>query len=308
MDTPVCPYLPEGSIFSLLMIGQGPADEDGVVDVLRDPSGAPQPPGVPAARVVTAARRTRGQKRAAEVITADAPCTPVLLRAAIVGKARMPRAALDVLAPNGAVIGHVSLPNTSRAFDLQQRFWLVGDPVPGAVVAFVSEHGDQVLLPGSTLKAGAATGQRWSGVACRMLGWERPTHAAVAPGGFQAVFSDERRSVDSPEFARAVQRFRTAAVTIPMFFFAVCFPYLFVIPFLAERGDSMLTLLAFPVVGGGLMTLWSAHCRKQIGLEAELIEAGAAEWDKEIAFTQSYWASMRRPSAAWEGPLPTATR
>ena len=56
------------------------------------------------------------------------------------------------------------------------------------------------------------------------------------------------------------------------------------------------------------MTLWSAHCRKQIGLEAELIEAGAARFDKEIAFTQSYWASMRRSSEAWEGPLPAAVQ
>jgi hypothetical protein len=290
------------------MIGRPPADEDRVVDVLRDPSGAPAQPVAPGPRVVTARRRTRGQKRAAAVITTDAPCAPVLLRAAIVGKARMPRAALEVLAPNGAVIGHVALPNTSKAFDLQQRFWLVGDPAPGSVVAFVSEHGDQVVLPGSRLKEGPAVGQIWSGVACRMLGWERPSHASLAPGGFQAVFADERRSVDSPEFARAVQRFRTAAVTIPMFFFAVCFPYLFVIPFLAERGYSMLALLALPVLGGGFMTLWSAHCRKQIGVEAELIEAGAARFDKEIAFTQSYWASMRRPSAAWEGPLPAAVR
>jgi hypothetical protein len=255
---------------------------------------------------VTAARRTRAQKRAAEVITSDARCSPVLLRAVIVGKARMPRAALDVLAPDGSVIGHVALPNTSRSFDLQQRFWLVGDPNPGSVVAFVSEHRTQVVLPGSRLHAGPAEPQEWSGVACRMLGWSRPAHAAHAPAGFHAVFTDERRSVDGPEFARAVQRFRTAAVTIPMVFFAFCFPYLFVIPLLAHRGYGMLALLALPVLGGGIMTLWSAHCRKEVGLEAELIEAGAANWDKEIAFTQSYWASMRRPSARWEGRLPVA--
>jgi hypothetical protein len=280
------------------------ADEEDMVDVVSDPSA----PAAEGTQVVTASRWTRAQKRAAAIITEDAPCSPVLLRAVLVGKARMPRAALDVLAPNGAVIGHVALPNTSRSFDLQQRFWLVGDPTPGSVVALVSEHRTQVILPGSTLKEGPAVPQTWSGVVCRMLGWERPAHADHAPAGFHAVLADERRSVDSPEFKRAVQRFRTAAVTIPMIFFGICFPYLFVIPFLAHRGYSMAALLALPVVGGGLMTLWSAHCRKQIGIEAELIEAGAAKWDKEIAFTQSYWASMRRPSARWEGPLPAAAQ
>jgi hypothetical protein len=278
-----------------------------MVDVVTDPS-APAPAGSEGTWVVTARRRTRGQKRAEAVITTDARCSPVMVRAAIVGKARMPRAALDILAPNGEVIGHVALPNTSRSFDLQQRFWLVGEPTPGSVVALVSEHRRQVILPGSTLKAGPAAAQVWSGVACRMLGWERPAHAAHAPAGFHAVFTDERRSVDSPEFARAVQRFRTAAVTIPMVFFGVCFPYLFVIPFLIHRGYSSVALLALPVVGGGLMTLWSAHCRKQIGLEADLIEAGAAQFDKEIAFTQSYWVGMRRHSIPWEGPLPDAAQ
>lgn len=281
-----------------------------MVDVVSDPPGAPRSPFPQpvAAQVVTGKRRTRGQKRAEGVLTADAPCHPVLLRAAIVGKARMPRAALEVLAPNGAVIGHVALPNTSGAFDLQQRFWMVGDAVPGSVVAFVSEHRTQVILPGSRLREGPAVGQEWSGVACRMLGWERPAQPAMAPGGFQAVFSNERRSVDGPEFARAVQRFRTAAVTIPMVFFGICFPYLFVIPYLAQRGYSMVSLLALPVVGGGLMTLWSARCRKEVGVVADQIEAGAAAWDKEIAFTQSYWASMRRPSELWTGPLPDAAR
>jgi len=284
------------------------ADEEEVVDVVSDPLSAPGAPVPAATRVVTGSRRTKGQKRAADVITPDAPCSPVLLRAAIVGKARMPRAALEVLAPNGTVIGHIALPNTSESFDLRQRYWLVGDPTPGSVVAFVSEHRTQVILPGSRLKEGPAVGQRWSGVACRMLGWERPAHAAQAPGGFQAVFADERRSVDSPEFAQAVQRFRIAAVMIPMGFVAVVFPYLFVIPLLAHRGYSMVALLALPVVGGGLMTLWSAHCRKELGLVAEEIEAGASEWDKEIAFTQSYWASMRKPSEPWTGPLPDAAR
>jgi hypothetical protein len=93
-----------------------------------------------------------------------------------------------------------------------------------------------------------------------------------------------------------------------MVFVAVVFPYLFVIPLLAHRGYSMMALLALPVVGGGLMTLWSAHCRKELGLVADQIEAGAAQWDKEIAFTQSYWASMRKPSQPWAGPLPDAAR
>jgi len=172
----------------------------------------------------------------------------------------------------------------------------------------VSEHRSQVILPGSRLREGPAPAQEWSGIACRMLGWERPTHAGHAPAGFQAALVDEGRTVDSPEFARAVQRFRTAAVTIPMVFFGFCFPYLFVIPWLVQRDWSMLTLLAFPVVGGGVMTLWSAHCRQELGAEAELIEPGAARWGKEIAFTQSYWASMRRPSASWSGPLPDAAR
>lgn len=284
-----------------------------MVDVVS-PAAAPFGPSVSGEAgpiVVTSGRRTKGQKRAAAAITADAPCHPVLLRAVLVGKARMPRAALDVLAPDGSVIGHVALPNTSESFDLQQRFWLVGDSTPGSVVAFVSEHRTHVLLPGSRLKAGPAQPQEWSGVVCRMLGWERPAHAnhaTHAPTGFQAVFTDDRHSVDGPGFTRAVQRFRTAAVTIPMVFFGFCFPYLFVIPLLAHRGYGMVALLALPVLGGGLMTLWSAHCRKEVGEEAELIEPGAARWDKEIAFTQSYWASMRRPSVAWDGPLPDATR
>ena len=76
------------------------------------------------------------------------------------------------------------------------------------------------------------------------------------------------------------------------------------IPLLAQRGWSMSTLLALPVLGGGLMTWWSAHTRKELGAVADQIEAGAARWEKEIAFTQSYWASMRRPAELWSGPLP----
>ena len=34
------------------------------------------------------------------------------------------------------------------------------------------------------------------------------------------------------------------------------------------------------------------------------VEAGAAKWGKEIAFTQSYWASMQRPTEPWDGPIP----
>ena len=282
-----------------------------MVHLANDPAGLPAPPWAtaePVTEVITAAKRTKAQRAAAAVITTDARCTPVLVRAAIVGRARMPRAALEIRAPDGSVIGHVALPNTSRSFDLQQRFWLVGDPTPGSVVALVSEHRTQVILPGSPLKAGPAVGQEWSGLACRMLGWERTALARDAPAGFHTVFADQRRSVDSPEFAKAVDRFRFAAVTVPLIFFGFCFPFLFVIPMLVQRGYTPVVLLILPVLGGGLMTLWSAYCRKELGVEAELIEAGAARWDKEIAFTQSYWASMRRPSVPWDGPLPDAAR
>ncbi|WP_426571616.1 hypothetical protein [Aquihabitans sp. McL0605] len=260
----------------------------------------------PEVEVVTAAKRTRRQREAATVITADARCTPVLVRAAIVGKARMPRAALEILAPNGAVIGNVALPNTSADFDLHQRFWLVGDPTPGSVVAIVAEGGRQIILPGSRLRSGPAEGQDWSGVACRMLGWERRVAPTDAPAGFQAVFSSDHPTIDGPGFTKAVRRFRTAAVTIPLVFFGFCFPFLFVIPRLVQSGTSTLSLLVLPVLGGGLMTMWSAHCRREVAAQAELVEGGAARWGKEIAFTQSYWASMRKPSAAWDGPMPAA--
>ena len=257
------------------------------------------------ALVGTAARRTKAQRRAAAVITADARCTPVLVRAAIVGRARMPRAGLEIASPTGEVLGWVALPNTSSAFDLQQRWWLVGDPTPGSVVALVAEHGTQVLLPGSRLHHGPVTEPEWSRLACRMLGWERPATSS-APDGFGALYGSDLHSVDGPAFTSAVHRFRVAAVVVPLIFFAVCFPYLFVIPLFAHAGASMPVLLALPVVGGGLMTLWSAQCRRQVGIEAEAIEAGAAKYDKEIAFTQSYWTGMRKPSVPWDGPLPTA--
>ena len=99
-----------------------------------------------------------------------------------------------------------------------------------------------------------------------------------------------------------------AGALAALVFAAVVFPYLFVIPLLAHRGYSMMALLALPVLGGGIMTAWSAHCRRELGLVAEQIEAGAARYDREIAFTQSYWASMRRPSEPWAGPLPDAAR
>ena len=117
--------------------------------------------------------------------------------AVIVGKARMPRAALDVLAPNGAVIGHVALPNTSGSFDLRERFWLVGDPTPGSVVALVgavaataAEEGErqvlEALLIGQRHFGLYATGQIVEGAAlalCRVeQGVPALRQALVAPG------------------------------------------------------------------------------------------------------------------------------
>lgn len=252
----------------------------------------------------SAAKPNKAQQAAAAVITPNARCTPVLIRAAIVGRARMPRAALEIASPAGEVIGNVPLANTSGAFDPLQRFWLVGDPEVGATVALVSEGCTQVILPGGPLRSGALREPPWSALACRMLGWQRQQVAADAPQGFHAMFSAERASITSPEFQAAVKRFRTAAVTVPMLFFLVCFPYLFFIRALAEAGTSPLLLLALPVLGGGVMTAWSAQCRKAIGVEAEIIEAGASKWDKEIAFTQSYWAYLRKPPTTWDGPLP----
>lgn len=272
------------------------------------PTRAPAPEvGPPRTVIGTAPKLTKRQRAAAEVITAEARCTPVLVRAAIVGRARMPRAGLEIASPTGEVIGWVALPNTSAAFDLQHRWWLVGDPTPGSVVALVSEDASLVLLPGSRLHHGPVTEPEWSRLACRMLGWERPATSA-APAEFEALYGSGLHSVDGPAFTGAVRQFRIAAVLVPLIFFAICFPYLFVIPPLAAAGWSMPVLLALPVLGGGLMTLWSAHCRKQVGVEAEAIEAGAAEFDKEIAFTQSYWTGMRKPPAPWDGPLPDAIR
>lgn len=267
------------------------------------PAGGPWGSVAPA---LVGPKRTKRQRAAAEVITEDARCTPVLLRAVITGKARMPRAALEIAAPNGEVIGHVALVNTMEGFDPEQRFWLVGDPTPGSVVALVSEGRTQVILPGGRLRAGPAVAQEWSGIACRMLGWQRPETGLDESSAFHAVFAHERASVDGPAFARAVRRFRTAAVTIPMVFFAFCFPYLFVIPFALHSGTSASTLLAPVVIGATLMTIWSAQCRRELAAEAELIEPGASRWGKEIAFTQSYWASMRKPPEPWDAPLPNA--
>jgi len=279
------------------------------VDVTDDqPAGSAPPWGAPPTTPapLVGPRRTKRQRAAAAVITTDARCTPVLVRAAIVGRARMPRAALEITSPRGEVLGHVALANTMDGLDLQQRWWLVGDPAPGAVVALVSEGRRQVILPGSRLRAGPAEAPEWSGVACRMLGWERPPVGIEETSAFHAVFAQDRATVDGPAFARAVSRFRFAAVTLPMVFFCFCFPYLFVIPFAVHSGTPTLLLLAPPLVGGTLMTLWSAQCRRDVGREAEQIEPGAAKFGKEIAFTQSYWASMRKAPVPWDGPLPYA--
>ena len=269
--------------------------------------GAPVDPlGVTRPILGTAPKRNRKQRESAAVITADARCTPVLVRAAIVGRARMPRAGLEISTAAGHIIGWVSLPNTSKGFDLQQRWWLVGDPTPGSIVALVSEGRTQVLLPGGRLHEGPVTEPVWSRLACRMLGWERPALHADAPAGFHAVYGSDDHSVDSPAFLKAVDRFRFAAVTVPFLFFLVCFPYLFVIPPLVHSGLAMWKLLAFPLVGGGLMLAWSAQCRRDVAREAEVVEAGAAQYGKQIAFTQSYWTGMRKESVPWDGPIPTA--
>ena len=254
----------------------------------------------------SAAKRTKKQRAAAAVITADAPCTPVLLRAAIVGAPRMPRAALEITDPVGTVIGHVALVNTSADFDPTLRWWLVGDANPGSVVALISDGATQVILPGGRLRTGPVPVQDYSDVCCRMLGWDRPLRAATAPEGWHQVLNDEQATADSDRFALAVRRFRTAAVFLPMVFFLICFPYLFVIPSAVHAGNSTPVLLALPVLGGGLMTIWSYHCRRELIAEAERIEAGASEHGKAIAFTQSYWASMRKPGGTWDGPIPRA--
>ena len=229
-------------------------------------------------------RRTKRQRAAAAVITADARCTPVLVRAAIVGRARMPRAALEITAPNGEVLGHVALAEHSDGLDLQQRFWLVGDPTPGAVVALVSEGGRQVILPGGRLRAGPArprSGRAWR-AACSGGSGRRSGHEETS--AFHAVFAQDRATVDGPAFARAVSRFRFAAVTVPMIFFCFCFPYLFVIPFAgAQRARPRCSCSPRRVVGGTLMTLWSAQCRREVGRRGRADRArrgGARQGDR----------------------------
>lgn len=258
----------------------------------------------------TARRLTKGQRAAAEVVTADARCTPVLVRPAITGPARMPRARLEICSPSGEVLGNVALPNTSAAFEPRQRWWLVGEPIPGRTVALVSDGGGQVVLPGGPLRAGPAEDQDFSAVACRFLGWTAPLPVAEAPpdasAEWAAVFTHGRHSISHPAFTVAVRRFRIAAVLIPLLFFLVCFPYLFLIPGAVHAGEPLWKLLALPVVGGGLTLWWSWTCRRRLVAEAERIEHGAARYGKAIAFTQSYWSGMRKPPASWTGPLPRA--
>lgn len=273
-----------------------------------DPATAPWPAPAPPAGplLASAAKRTKRQEEAAAIITTDAACTPVYVRAAIVGRARMPRAALEITSVDGVVLGHVSLVNTSAAFDPNQRFWLVGIPEPGSVVALVSEGATQVILPGGRLRTGPAPAQEFSDVACRMLGWQAPSVIDGAPPGWAEVLNGPGTAPNNPRFLAAVKRFRTAAVLIPVLFFLVCFPYLFVIPREVHSGSTMLSLLAFPVLGGLAMTVWSYRCRRELVAEAELIEPGASRWGREIAFTQSYWSGLRKPSVSWDGPIPVA--
>ena len=274
------------------------------------PFTAPAPAGSEGgARTVlgTAPKPTKRQRAAAAVVTEDAPCRPVLLRAAITGRARMPRAALEITAPDGSVVGHVALQNTSAAFDPTLRWWSVGDPQPGDPVALVSEGRSQVLLPGGRLHAGPAVEPDWSPLACRLLGWQGDgTGQTPASGEWHDVFRHGRAAPDDPAFLRAVDRFRQAAVVLPLVFFLVCFPYLFVIRPLVEAGVGGVPLLVLPVAGGGAMALWSAICRQRLVAEADRIEPGAKRWGREIALTQSYWSGMRKEPAPWTGPLPRA--
>lgn len=276
--------------------------------LVSSPSPVAPPEGAarPAPVVGTAPKRNKAQQRAATVITPDARCTPVLVRAAIVGRARMPRAALEITTPDLVVLGHVLLPNTSAAFDPKVRFWLVGDPTPGSVVALVADGGGQVILPGSRLRSGPVTEPVWSPLACRMLGWHQIAGEEQLPEAWRAFAVADRPTPSDPAFLRAVDRFRTAAVLVPVLFFAVMVPYLVAIRPLAHAGAPRAALLVLPVLGGGLMGVWSAICRRRLITRAEAIEPGAARYGKAIAFTQSYWSGMRKPPAAWDGPLPAA--
>ncbi len=265
--------------------------------------------------IATAPKLSRRQAEAAGLMVEDAPCEPVLVRAAITGRARMPRASLEITRPDGSVVGNVGLQNTSAAFDPTLRWWLVGDPQPGGLVALVSEGRTQVLLPGGRLRPGPAVEPPWSSLACRMLGWQAspasPASPVAAPqahagGRWQEVFEHGRAEPNNPAFLRAVARFRFAAVVAPLLFVLVCFPYLFVIQPLVAAGISGPVLLLLPLLGGGGVALWSAIARQRLVDEAERIEPGASRWGKEIAFTQSYWSGMRKEPAPWIGPLPRA--
>jgi hypothetical protein len=274
------------------------------------PLAAPAPSvvlGADAPLLGTAPKPSKRQRQAGQLLRPDAPCRPVLLRAALVGRARLPRAALEITAPDGSVIGHVSLANTSAAFDPTLRWWMVGGDAPGDLVAFVSEGRKHVLLPGGRLRQGPVAEPVWSPLACRLLGWYGDAAApSAAPGHWQDVFVTGRARHDDPTFVAAARRFRFAAVVVPLVFVVLCFPYLFAVRPLVEAGVGGLALLVLPVVGGGAMALWSAWCREQVGRSAERVEPGAARWGKEIAYTQSYWLGQRKEPATWTGSLPDA--
>ncbi|MCB0960963.1 MAG: hypothetical protein KDB04_15755 [Acidimicrobiales bacterium] len=272
------------------------------------PLDAPVPPGPTGAPPVigTAPKLNKRQRVAAARIVEDAPCRPVLLRAGITGRARMPRASLEITRPDGSVVGHATLMNTSAAFDPTPRWWLVGDPQPGDPVALVSEGRGQVLLPGGRLKAGPMVEPAWSPLAARLLGWASPPGGGVPAGGWGEVLEHGRGDPHDPAFLRAVDRFRFAAVALPAIFFLVTFAFLFAIGPLVEAGVAAPVLLVLPVAGGGAMALWSAVCRRRLVDAAARIEPDAARWGKEVAFTQSYWSGMRKDPAPWSGPLPHA--
>lgn len=253
-------------------------------------------------------RRGKGQRAAAAAITVDAPCRPVWAHPVIEGPARMPSAAIELIAPDGALLGHVGLGSTHRGVDLTVPFWLVGDPTPGSPVALISADRTQVVLPATPLRAGPVTPRPWSERCCRMLGWSRADYGGGLPPEAHAALAAGHAPRENVRFRAAVRRFRFIAVLLPVVYVAVLFPYLFLVPGLIHGGTSIPAVLALPVLGGVALKAGALHAQVLVGQAAEELEAGASADAKPIAYTQSYWASMRRPAVPWEGPLPTAVR
>jgi hypothetical protein len=214
------------------------------IEMASAPLAAPHPSGSggPSAPtlIATAPKLSKRQRAAARLITEDAPCRPVRLRAAIVGRARMPKAALEITAPDGSLIGHVGLANTSAAFDPARNWWLVGEPQPGDHVVLVAEGRTHLLLPGGRLRPGPVTEPVWSPLACYLLGWQGHDGQPEPSARRRALAARVRPRAPRPRRPRLPpsrrRRFRFAAVVLPLLFFAVCFPYLFVIESLVEAG------------------------------------------------------------------------